>query len=354
MAALLAVSLALIASAVAAPANAFKGIVGTAQYRCDDFLCPDWELDVARVDPAFRVHLITKLAELVPKSPVASMSFPVLTAYHDPTRTFYTVGLPEQAGGTIWAVQVNAAADNSTMLTSARFDLPSGVGSLSRVHATRNNTVLAIFDSGALFTVDPKSGSFTKIGSVIPSNVTGFKASQASVIDTDADILYTILSNSDNAVISTLYLQFSRLTSAPITLKREHYFLEALPTALWIPTAKRVALFLAGKDSGFDQIAYIEPATGNGEFLFDNLAESNLFFMCDMNTKSCDTLQTATYDPQEDRIYFQATNIVGDDVGTTVLMFVDLTHKNPYIDTGLNPFTFGYMGFHWIPVLASN
>jgi hypothetical protein len=91
--------LALISVAVSLPAPAFKGIVGSAQYRCDDFLCPDWELDVARVDPAFRVHLTTKLAELVPKSPVASMSFPVLTAYHNPTRTFYTVGLPVSPRG---------------------------------------------------------------------------------------------------------------------------------------------------------------------------------------------------------------------------------------------------------------
>lgn len=90
------VALMLVASAVAAPVAlpGFKGVLVTGQFRCDDFLCPDWELDVARVDPAFREHLITKLAELVPKSPVASMSFPVYTAFHNATRSFYTVGLP--------------------------------------------------------------------------------------------------------------------------------------------------------------------------------------------------------------------------------------------------------------------
>ena len=87
----------LLACVAARPVSlpAFKGVLATAQYRCDDFLCPDWELDVSRVDPSFRpVHLITKLAMLIPKSPIASMSFPVYSAYHNASRSFYTVGLP--------------------------------------------------------------------------------------------------------------------------------------------------------------------------------------------------------------------------------------------------------------------
>jgi len=344
--------LALLATAYSAALPAFKGVLGTAQYRCDDFLCPDWELDVARVDPAFRIHLTTKLAELVPKSPIAAMSFPVFSAYHDPTRTFYTLGLPEQNGGTIWSVKIDNAVNTSTILSSTRFDLPSNVGSVSRIHASSNNTLLALFDSGILFSLDPKSGTFTKLGNVIPASVTGFKLSQASVVDTDADVLYSVLANGDGAVITTFVLHSGRVTSAPITLKREHFFLEDLFTAVWISDAKKFVLFLAGKDSGFDQLAYIDTTTGNGDYLFDNLAENQLFFTCDMSTKACDVLQTAAYDAIEKRIYFQATNILGqDDVGTTVLMYVDLASKQPYIDTGLNPFSFGYMAFQFIPVL---
>lgn len=194
---------------------------------------------------------------------------------------------------------------------------------------------------------------FSKIGNFIPANLSNYKPSQASVIDIATDSLYVVLSNSDSAAIVTVYYRAAfHVTVAPITLKREHYFLEDLPTAVWIPTVKQVCLFLAGKDAGFDQIAYIDPATGEGNFLFDNLAENNLFFECDMSTKSCDVLQTAAYDAIENRIYFQATYHEGDDEGTTVLMFVDLKGKVPYIDTGLNPFTFGYMGFQFIPVLA--
>ncbi len=85
----------LIGAAAAMPVlPAFKGVLVTAQYRCDDILCPDWELDVTRVDPAFREKLITKLAMLVPKSPIQAMNFPVYTAFHEGSRTYYTVGLP--------------------------------------------------------------------------------------------------------------------------------------------------------------------------------------------------------------------------------------------------------------------
>ena len=95
MAVFLLIALAAAAAALPVSLPSFKGYLVTGQYRCDDFLCPDWELDVARVDPAFRaVNLTLKLSMLIPKSPIASMSFPVYTAFHEASRTFYTAGLP--------------------------------------------------------------------------------------------------------------------------------------------------------------------------------------------------------------------------------------------------------------------
>jgi hypothetical protein len=73
--------------------NDFTGVLVTGQFRCDDALCPDWELDVTRVDPSFHVNGTAKLTTLVPKSPVASMNFPVFTAYHEASRTFITAAL---------------------------------------------------------------------------------------------------------------------------------------------------------------------------------------------------------------------------------------------------------------------
>jgi hypothetical protein len=83
----LVVLLALVALAAGRAAPAFPGYILSAQYRCDDVLCPDWELDLSRVDPSFRLKNLTEtLDTLVPKSPISVMNFPVFTAYHEPER----------------------------------------------------------------------------------------------------------------------------------------------------------------------------------------------------------------------------------------------------------------------------
>lgn len=344
-----------LASAAPVQLPPFKGVLVTAQYRCDDFLCPDWELDVSRVDPAFREKLITKLAMLVPKSPVAAMSFPVYTAYHDPTRTFYTVGLPEQNGGTVWAVTVDAAVNTSTIISSARFEYPEGQGPIVRVHASANNTLYAIMAQGTLAVLDPRSGTITPVSSVVPPSAQGAQITSASVINTANDTLYTFIAGGSGPLVSTLDLRSNYITAATLTAKQEHWGLESLFQAVIRPKTGELLLLVAGRngDEGFDQIASVDASSGAVTFVYNNLAESNLFFTCDPSTKSCDVLQTACFDAIEDRLYFQATQITSsDDVGTTVLMYADFAARQPYIDTGLNPFTFGYMGFHFVSVQA--
>ena len=191
------------------------------------------------------------------------------------------------------------------------------------------------------------------VATVVPSNYTGVSITKASVLDPNTDNLYTFFLTGD-VIISTLNFKTGHLTSAVVSLKRSaRWNVEDLFTALWLPKTSQVVLFLAGEDTGFDQIATINASTGAGTFLFDNLSEEKLFFTCDPSTKTCDMLQTAAYDAIENRIYFQATDIEAeDDIGTTVLMYIDLNGRVPYIDTGLNPFTFGYMAFQFASVQA--
>ena len=195
------------------------------------------------------------------------------------------------------------------------------------------------------------SSQIVAVGSVIPGSASGARVTAASVIDTANDNLYTFIMN-DKPMITTLNLKSNTITASPnFSLKREYWALETLFQAVWVPKLSQVVVLLQGKNSGFDQIVAVDTNTGVGTLINGNLASENLFFTCDTHTKSCDNLQTAAYDAIEDRLYFQATEIKStDDVGTTVLMYVDLAAKFPYIDTGLNPFTFGYMGFHFVSV----
>ena len=105
--------------------------------------------------------------------------------------------------------------------------------------------------------------------------------------------------------------------------------------------------------AGFDQIAWLNTSSGEVDFIFYNLMENMIGFQCDMETKACDASQTSSYDPMEKRVYFQATQFesADDTLGTTVLLYVDLSKKTPYIDTGLSPFSFGFMDFQFVQVV---
>ncbi len=179
--------------------------------------------------------------------------------------------------------------------------------------------------------------------------------SGASDIDTATDNLYAFFASQDGGGIVTYNLATRRNSSVLFTLKPiVHWEMENVFQVLWISSRQQLAVLWAGiGDAGFDQIAQVDPVTGAAIWLNSNLANDNLFFMCDMATKSCDLLQTACFDATTNRIYFQATRVDGqDDIGTTVLMYLDLAARQPYVDTGLDPFTFGYMGFKSVPVLA--
>ena len=53
-------------------------------------------------------------------------------------------------------------------------------------------------------------------------------------------------------------------------------------------------------------------------------------------------------------MYFQATHYESsdDDIGTTAMVYLDLTHKNIYIDTAVEPFDFGVMDWVFVPIVA--
>ena len=87
--------LALLSATVAAAAPApFVGYIITTQFRCDP-LCENWELDITRVDTSFRTKNLTlTLLNLLPKAPISQTNYPVFSAYHESSRTYYVVATP--------------------------------------------------------------------------------------------------------------------------------------------------------------------------------------------------------------------------------------------------------------------
>lgn len=245
----------LLQGAVAAPT--FKSVLLTAQYNCVDFLCPDWELDLTRVNPTEPpVQDSIILSNLIPKSPVAAMSFPVLTAYDADPRNFYTVTLPSPTSGDIWEHNVGAAVTNATQVSHSQFKFPDAFGTVSRVHITGNHTLIAVFTTGIVANVNVATGFFIPVGNL--SLDQGFKLTQASVVEPTSNVLYAFATQGGKCKLYTHSLVTGQTTSADITLKDIHFELEILFTALWIPTKKAIALFLAGgNEFGLDQIAWV-------------------------------------------------------------------------------------------------
>ncbi len=181
----------------------------------------------------------------------------------------------------------------------------------------------------------------------------------ATAYNGDADELYVFICDQyrDNIAIARVVLRTLTVTTNPFT-SRPHDRLgpETFMHGVWCPTTKSFVVFMMGTNLGFDQVVSIDVTTGEGKFLsFDLLSDKMLGFQCDDSTKTCDALQTSTYDFTQNRIYFQATQYQGtdDDIGETVLMYFDMNYPtHPYIDTGLAPFTFGFMDFTWVPIIA--
>ena len=135
--------------------------------------------------------------------------------------------------------------------------------------------------------------------------------------------------------------------------QRERFSTEIFLQAVFDVDQDKVILFVRASSSltGFDQIILFDPSTAEGTFAFYNLMEYSLGFECDPSTKTCDALQTACYDTDSRRLYFQSTHYNGDDIDSTTIQYADVAAKYPLPSTALEPFTFGFMTFQYVSVI---
>ena len=114
-----------------------------------------------------------------------------------------------------------------------------------------------------------------------------------------------------------------------LSLVGEKWDSEILFHSLWIPSFSKLFVFAtAGDAGGFDQLLWIDPATGAAHAQLGNLAEDSFFFQVQDSTHTNDLLQCACYDPINNYIYFQTTQSQGSDDtdADTVIANVYLDH----------------------------
>jgi len=359
---------ALVGAAVAAPAISknihapyFPGYILTAEYQCDDFMCPDWSLVVTRVTTLWARNETAPIATLLPESPIADMDFQVLTAYNNITRVFYVAGNIQKEGARIWTVAIDAAVNDAVITNVTNIHYPGNATSIARIHASPNNVLTATFSNGDVYSVDFATSKLDLVGNVLPgSALANGVVTQASSVNYDLNVLYTLVKtrNSKEVFVVTLNLTSGATSSVGLTLdkemeKIEKWEQEDLFHALWIPVENQLLVFADGTDLGFDQIFWVNTESGATNFWQANLAENLYWFQVNTQTKTDDTLQTGTYDFLNGYIYFQCTQNQGtdDDVADpTVIAFLELAHPS-YPPNVAVTFTFGYIGYAFAPII---
>ena len=153
---------------------AFHGYIVLAQFECDDFECPDWSLTVSRLATecfTFPCSNEEKIEiELVPKSPIADMDFPVFTAYDAATRLFYVAGVVN--GISLWTVHIADNFTAFTLVSTTRLHLPTPGAVFTALEFNPVSGVpLALFQDGTVFSL-LANGSSSYVGNVLNGNST--------------------------------------------------------------------------------------------------------------------------------------------------------------------------------------
>lgn len=352
---------------------ALPGYLMCAQYWCDDFLCPDWELDITRLETVFRpIQWDLRLARLYPENPIAEMNFQVLTAWDESARTFYATGNTKFGQSLLWSAAVLPDVSNITLskqVTTVSYANNSVM--LTRIHAISGFSqggVVAVFSDGSVSFINTVTGTLTSVCNVLAdSRVAGGLVTQSSSINSATGTLYVMVQNAVVNVSAPFLVSVNLAkgvsTIVPIVLDQpnfhQYWEAERFFNGVWASDRQSMIVFAQGGgangDDGFDQILEIFPS-GKALCIYCNLLEAGSFyFNINAPLKWDDTLQTGSYDPVAHRLYYQATYCSADDDTscTTSLLYTDISGKYPYTDVNISPFGFEYMGFFYIPKIQA-
>eukprot|EP00042_Codosiga_hollandica_P015807 m.38763 g.38763 ORF g.38763 m.38763 type:complete len:363 (-) comp45365_c0_seq1:155-1243(-) len=343
----------------AAPAATFPGYIMTAEWQCDDFLCPQWSLTVTRVTTDFSFHETTVLATLVPETAESAMFFPVYTAYNNVTRNFHVVGEMENKIATIWTVNFDNSVDNGTLIATATAHFPASTAAIVRVHSSVHSSLLILWDSGVVSAANYSTGALSTVGDLLSSpSVSTQLLAQASAVNTAENLLYSLTQTTSAKApfVLTMNLATGDTSVVPLvldaSLKNEKWDQETLFHALWIAQFSKLLVFATGTDLGFDQVLWVDPTTGDVTPQYADLSQNNFFFRVQPSTHTNDLLQCACFDEINNFVYFQVTlsDVDDDTADATDIASIDLNHLSYPPDVQVT-FTFGYLGYAFVPVL---
>ena len=343
------------------PMPNFHGYIVLGQSVCDDFLCKDWSLAVTRLDTECWTwdcqYEEKQLRTLIPESPVKRMEFPVFTAFHKATRNFYTTGISASSATgklftTIIGKDVNSTKEGGSPVT---FRFPNGTANtFVSLEVTARNEVIAIFQDGAVCTVDARTGAIKKRGALIGSQGVRF-CNKATYVDQATNTLYattvTLEMGAPNVV--TFDLNTWKVKNDVHIAKPQYAAGIQIPFQLiYIPAIKNIVYFVTGQ---FDSLVYLDPRTGNTSYLaFDLMNFNSLEFNNEgrPSQHTDDLLKNVAFDAKSNTLYFQCSqDQQGEAITSLCGMPITPGPSLPpavFININLSPIDFGYQGYHWV------
>ena len=339
----------------------FHGYIVLAQFECDDILCPDWSLMVTRLATECFTwncsHEEKIEVQLVPKSPIAYMDFPVFTAYDAKTRNYFVAGITgyPAATGRLWTVNVAENFSTFALINATHFAFPSQTAQFAALEVSSvTGLPIGLYVDGTVTVINPVNGSLTTVGNILNGNATRV-LTQA----TDVDIYnHMLMANFNDGMGNEIGFATMSLINFTVV---STVFLGPLPynngmspiifAMNWISEINNLVVFGTGN---WDQLFYVDPMTGNTTYACFEIEQliSELQFCTDTPVKMDDTYKNTAYDPKGKQLYFQAT--VGDcTTGTTSLVMSPPFVAGPpqtiyYADIALQPLDFGYQGMHYV------
>lgn len=338
------------------------GHVVFAQWRCTGTVgCDTVELDVSVLAKDSGPREEQHLAMLLPSMPFANATFNILTAFDSAARVFYVAACQTPGSAILFGSILNGSVSNATVATKATFVYPQPSDVLVRIHFVPGNpkgSILALFANGNAVIVNAVTGATTLLVNLFAgqSALTNGAILKPSAVDTLATIgmVYTLATdvNAESIFLISLNVVSAVTTVVPIKFLREHWSVEVLFHAVFLPDQNGFAIFAKALDPqhGFDQIVFVG-VNGATQWIIGNMLETgNYGFNVDPNVKEDDTYQTGCYDPSTKKLYFQASVYAADDDRdrTTALVYAYLGDKHPYVDVVVEPMNIGYMGMVYV------
>lgn len=357
------------------------GAIVTSQFTCPS-PCTTWNLVIAKTDYVKQVGVetYTVLQELLPYAPASSRSFATFTAYDAISRSFVVAAsdYPKEGSATFWVSTVNNDITAATPvvaevtiaypISTSPFPLNVSPLKMSRLLYGANSALYVTFVNGEVHEMNLAEKSSKKLLSIISDeqmmSPSFPQVSWSQVYDPATNSIFSVVTAGSGAFLSKVSLTDLSVGSwiklnndmlkdvqwSPETFINAH-MVQLDPTE----PAKLCITMESLENVGFDEILFVDTTTGVTTAIQDNLMDDNILLTCP--AFECDMWRVSTYDPVNNKMYFQGHVVENGVVTGLAIYYVSFYQQKSNekwtwaIAPTISPSQYGYSGFQYVQIV---